>query len=121
MRRVEGKAFAQLGLHGRQDAADGVVAVAGYAVAPVVDRDQVSDLVVFVLAGDDGLRALARRLRQQAADGVVLELTDQRASRARDHPVRHVAFDVRDEFAVEADRARCPSRRRAKVACSVRH
>jgi hypothetical protein len=96
VRRIERETLAQLRLHGRQDAPDRIVAVACHAIALVVDRYEVADLVVLVLPCDDGRGPLARRLRQQAPDGVVPELADERPVRARDYLLFAILLDVGD-------------------------
>ena len=101
MRRIERKALARLRLHGRQNAPNRIVAVARDAVALVVDRHQVADLVVFIPARDDGRRTLSGRLRQQPSHRVIPELADERTLRAGDHPVRLVPLDALNTLAVQ--------------------
>ena len=108
VRRIEREALAQLRLHGRQDAPDRIVAAACDAIALVVDRHQIADLVVFVTPRDDGRRALAWRLRQQPPHRVVPELADERPLRAGDHPVRTVTLDVGDNLAVQVHLVQMP-------------
>lgn len=72
MRRVEGEHFTGLRCLGAEQAAEGIVAVAGRAVAAVVDAQQLSGQIVLVATGDTlALAGLAGAVSGQRTGGLL--------------------------------------------------